>query len=61
MMALCIGSQTYQEELTLKNRGKKDYTVVLGRNALQHLGAVDVTRTNTVKPECNASAPRQTS
>jgi hypothetical protein len=61
MMALCIGSQTYQEELTLKNRGKKDYTVVLGRNALQHLGAVDVTRTNTVKPECNAPAPRQTS
>ncbi|MBI6564017.1 ATP-dependent zinc protease [Pseudomonas synxantha] len=59
-MTLCIGGQTYQEELTLKNRGKKDYTVVLGRNTLQHLGAVDVTRTNTIKPECNASAAKQT-
>ncbi|WP_449104071.1 ATP-dependent zinc protease family protein [Pseudomonas veronii] len=60
-MDLCIGSQTYQEELTLKSRGKKDYTMVLGRNTLQHLGAVDVTRTNTVKPECHASTAKQTS
>jgi hypothetical protein len=59
-MTLCIGSQTYQEELTLKSRGKKDYTVVLGRSTLQHLGTIDVTRTYTIKPECNASAARQT-
>ncbi|PNG82006.1 hypothetical protein CBL13_05813 [Pseudomonas putida] len=59
-MTLCIGNQAYQEELMLKSRAKKDYTVVLGRNTLQHLGAVDVTRTNTIKPECNASSPKKT-
>jgi hypothetical protein len=58
-MELCIGNQTYQEELALKSRGKKDYTVILGRSTLQHLGTVDVTRTNTVKPSCNASAGKQ--
>jgi hypothetical protein len=58
-MALCIGNQTYQEELVLRRRGsgsgsgKKDYTVILGRRTLQHLGTVDATRTNTIKPDCN--------
>ncbi|MBD1552072.1 RimK/LysX family protein [Pseudomonas typographi] len=59
-VALCIGTQVYQEDLALKGPGKKDYTVVLGRSTLQHLGAVDVTRTNTAKPECDASATKQT-
>lgn len=59
-MDLCIGNQIYQEELALKSRGKKDYTVILGRSTLQHLGTVDVTRTNTVKPSCSGSMPKQT-
>lgn len=57
-MQICIGHQTYQEELVLKSPGKKDYTVTLGRSTLQHLGLVDVTLTNTVKPECDATVAK---
>ncbi len=51
-MSLCIGNQLYYEDMVLKSQGKKDYTVVLGRSTLRHLGVVDVTLVNTVKPEC---------
>lgn len=58
-MELCIGNQTYQEELALRSRGKKDYVVILGRSTLQHLGTVDASRTNTVKPACGTSTAKQ--
>lgn len=57
-MSLCIGNQVFQEELTLKTKGKKDYLLTLGRSTLQHLGAVDARLTNTIKPDCSVSSAK---
>ncbi|MFJ5296577.1 RimK/LysX family protein [Pseudomonas sp. NPDC088368] len=57
-MSLCLGTQVYQEEFSLKPPGKKGYNVSLGRSALQHIGAVDASRSNTVKPDCSGSAAK---
>jgi hypothetical protein len=54
-MNLCLGTQVYQEEFSLKPPGKKGYNVTLGRSALQHIGAVDASRSNTVKPDCSGA------
>ncbi len=55
-MSLCVGKQSYDEELQLKSQGKEDFAVILGRGTLQRLGAVDAGRTNTVKPTCDVTA-----
>ncbi|WP_044874397.1 ATP-dependent zinc protease [Pseudomonas sp. LFM046] len=53
-MSICIGDQRYDEEFSLRNRGKMIYPVLIGRRTLEHLGAVDVSRTFTLKPKCSA-------
>ncbi|WXL27930.1 ATP-dependent zinc protease [Ectopseudomonas mendocina] len=59
VMSLCIGNQVYNEQFSLKNRGKMLYPVLIGRRTLEHLGAVDVSRTFTNKPSCeNAQSNR---
>lgn len=55
MMKICFGSEIYDEQFSLKNRGKMNYPVLIGRRTLEHLGAVDVSRTFTTKPTCKAS------
>lgn len=55
-MSLCIGTQLYTEELLLKNQGKKDFAVVLGRDVLQRMGPVDAGRINSVEPNCQGHA-----
>jgi hypothetical protein len=60
-MDVCIGDQAFQEELTLKSPGKKDYVVILGRSSLQHIGVVSSSISNTVKPACSVSAAKQAS
>ncbi len=57
-MTLCIGDQLHEEVLTLKPQGKKDYVVSLGRSSLQHLGVVDASLINTVKPHCSTASPQ---
>jgi hypothetical protein len=57
-MTLCIGDQLHEEAVTLKSPGKKDYAVTLGRSSLQHLGAVDASLINTVKPHCSAASAK---
>lgn len=52
MMTMCIGKQLYTEQFSLKNRGKMNYPVLIGRRTLEHLGAVDVSRTFTLQPDC---------
>lgn len=60
-MSLCLGNQIYQEEFSLKPPGKKGYNVTLGRSSLQHIAAVDASRTNTVKPDCSSPAAKPAS
>lgn len=60
-MSVCVGHQLLQEDFSLKAPGKKDFNVTLGRNSLQHLGLVDAGRSNTVKPDCSASAGKPAS
>ncbi|WP_432219763.1 ATP-dependent zinc protease family protein [Pseudomonas kribbensis] len=56
LMSLCIGDHVYTEQFSLKNRGKMNYPVLIGRRTLQSLGAVDASRTFTVEPKCESKA-----
>ncbi|AXQ50658.1 ATP-dependent Zn protease [Pseudomonas putida] len=51
-MRMCIGTRMYEEEFSLKDRGKMNYPVLIGRRTLQNLGAVDASRTFTMEPRC---------
>ncbi|AOE86607.1 ATP-dependent zinc protease [Pseudomonas sp. TCU-HL1] len=55
-LKMCIGDHVYDEEFSLKNRGKMLYPVLIGRRTLEHLGAVDVSRTFTTEPKCDEGA-----
>lgn len=59
LMKMCIGNQVYNEQFSLKNRGKMLYPVLIGRRTLENLGAVDVSRTFTMEPKCSKSASAQ--
>lgn len=52
LMSLCIGDHVYTEQFSLKNRGKMNYPVLIGRRTLENLGAVDASRTFTMEPKC---------
>ena len=52
-LKMCIGDRVYDEEFSLNNRGKMLYPVLIGRRTLEHLGAVDVSRTFTTEPKCD--------
>ncbi|NWC82164.1 ATP-dependent zinc protease [Pseudomonas putida] len=52
-MRMCIGTRLYEEEFSLKDRGKMNYPVLIGRRTLQSLGAVDASRTFTMEPRCS--------
>lgn len=51
-MSICLGNKRYDEQFSLRNRGKMVYPVLIGRHTLEHLGAIDVSRTFTVEPHC---------
>jgi hypothetical protein len=55
LMNICIGKQIYSEQFSLKNRGKMNYPVLIGRRTLEHLGMVDVSKTFTLEPHCAKS------
>lgn len=52
MMRMCLGDQLLDEQFSLNDRGDMLYPVLIGRRTLEHLGAVDVSRTFTHKPSC---------
>ncbi|MGH8353508.1 MAG: ATP-dependent zinc protease family protein [Pseudomonas sp.] len=54
LMKICIGNRVYSEQFSLKNRGKMNYPVLIGRRTLEHLGLVDVSKTFTMEPRCTA-------
>lgn len=56
MMKICIGNQIFDEEFSLKNRGKMNYPVLIGRKTLANLGAVDASKTFTMEPNCSKGA-----
>ncbi|HCL3515569.1 TPA: ATP-dependent zinc protease [Pseudomonas aeruginosa] len=55
-MDICLGAKLLREQFSLRDRGNMNYPVLLGRRTLEHLGAVDVSRTFTRKPTCSALA-----
>lgn len=57
LMKMCIGNQFYNEQFSLKSRGKMLYPVLIGRRTLEHLGAVDVSSTFTREPKCKKATP----
>lgn len=58
MMQMCIGNQALDEQFSLNDRGDMLYPVLIGRRTLEHLGAVDVSRTFTHRPNCPAAKAR---
>ncbi|MFV3366665.1 ATP-dependent zinc protease [Pseudomonas sp. NY15435] len=52
LMDVCLGGKVYREQFTLRDRQTLDYPVLLGRRTLEHLGAVDASKTQTVAPTC---------
>lgn len=53
LMKICIGHQIYNEQFSLKNRGKMNYPVLIGRRTLENVGLVDVSHTFTREPKCD--------
>lgn len=52
LMQICIGSHSYTEQFSLRNRSDMLYPVLIGRRTLEKLGPVDVSQTFTQKPSC---------
>ena len=44
--------QVYDEQFSLNDRDRMLYPVLIGRRTLEHLGAVDASRTFTLQPKC---------
>ncbi|MDF3937150.1 ATP-dependent zinc protease family protein [Pseudomonas citronellolis] len=51
-MDICLGDKVYREQFALSDREGADYPLLLGRRSLEHLGAVDVSKTLTTPPTC---------
>jgi hypothetical protein len=58
-MQMCIGDQVYDEQFSLNDRDKMIYPVLIGRRTLEHLGAVDASRTFTLEPRCGKRATKK--
>lgn len=59
VMKMCIGNQLLQRTILPEEPGKMLHPVLIGRRALEHLGAVDVSRTFTQEPKCEKADPAQ--
>lgn len=55
-MSMCIGSQVYEEQFSLRDRGDMTYPVLIGRRTIEHIGLIDVSRTFMLKLDCPVSA-----
>ncbi|WP_371370063.1 ATP-dependent zinc protease [Pseudomonas sp. QL9] len=51
-MDICMGEKLYHEQFALSDRQGDDAQVLLGRRTLEHLGAVDASKTLTTPPTC---------
>lgn len=51
-MDICMGEKLYHEQFALSDRQGDDTQVLLGRRTLEHLGAVDASKTLTTAPTC---------
>ena len=56
LMDICLGDTIYQEQFTLKDRDDFNYPVLMGRRAIEHFGAIDVSKTFTTDPVCDADS-----
>ena len=53
-LAICVGDQLLNEQFSLSNRKDKNYGLLIGRRTLQHIGLLDVRKTFTLAPQCDA-------
>ncbi|MCY1418529.1 putative ATP-dependent zinc protease [compost metagenome] len=51
-MDICLGNKVYREQFALRDREPADIGLLIGRRALEHIGAVDASKTMTVAPTC---------
>lgn len=53
---ICIGQQLLHEQFSLSDRSDKIYGLLIGRRTMEHMGHLDVTRTFTMQPHCQADS-----
>ncbi len=56
-LRLCIGGRTFLTPMTLADRGRFNYPLLLGRSALKKLAVVDAAKTFTASRSCPKPAP----
>ncbi|SHM05211.1 ATP-dependent zinc protease [Vreelandella subglaciescola] len=56
LLNLCVGDTVYEEQFSLRNRGKMNYPVLLGRRTISHLGHLDVRETFENDANCGEDA-----
>lgn len=56
LMKVCFGDAIFEEEFSLEDRDDMNYPVLVGRRAIEHFGSIDVTRTFTTDPVCDADS-----
>lgn len=57
LMTLCLGDTRYEEQVSLENREKLHYPVLLGRRTIKSLGLLDTTETFLHAPRCDENSP----
>jgi hypothetical protein len=50
---LCLGSKQFRTQVTLNDRSKMEYPLLIGRRALEGNFIVDVSRSKIVPPHCS--------
>jgi len=58
-MRLCIGGRTFSTPMTLADRSRFNYPLLLGRSALKKLAIVNSARTFTASRSCPKPAPHR--
>ena len=56
LMNVCFGDAIFEEEFSLDDRDDLNYPVLIGRRTIEHFGVIDVTRTFTKDPTCDADS-----
>ena len=56
LLNLCVGDTVYEEQFSLRNRGKMNFPVLLGRRTISHLGHLDVRKTFEHDADCGEDA-----
>ena len=58
-MSMCVGDRVYEEQFSLRDRGDMNYTVLLGRRTIEHIGLIDTASTYLLPLDCPPDAAQQ--